>query len=78
MAEVMPRRLERAGRWGAIVGGIAFGLGFVPLLIALVQEAVTGESSGNGPILGFLVGPPAFVVGFVGGLLGRDSREQMQ
>jgi hypothetical protein len=73
----MVQRLGRALRWGAIVGGIAFGLGFfVPLLIAVAQEALTGESSGNGPLLGFLVAPPAFIAGFVGGLFGSDSRSK--
>ena len=73
----MARRFQRAFKWGLIVGGSVFGLGFfVPLAIAMVQQLVTGESSGNGPLLGFILGPPAFILGFIGGLLGEDRQEQ--
>ncbi len=61
----MPENSIPVLKWGFIVGGIAFAVTFVGAMIL-------NRSSGNGPLLAFVVGPFGFVVGIVVGLIRRD------
>ena len=63
-------RISAAWRAGWIIGGIAFGLGFVgPLVIS--------PGANLGPLLGILLtGPLGFILGVVGGVVLRRARDR--
>ena len=66
---VSRRAMALTWRYGLLVGGIGFVLGFVGPLILL-------PDSNQGPLLGFFTGPAGFVLGSLGALIAQAVRSR--